>query len=186
MNKSFQQSTFLFLMIAAVHTALAQGTAYDDPADIGEQVNSVIQVGPMNTSNYDVVINLLEIRRGGEAMRMIKAANRENKPPTTGFEYLLARIRFELKGRAVSDQGSFVLGSSPFQWLANSADFRQYDSPSAVPPEPALQGPIRAGETREGWLVFEVEKKEDKPILTFDPASGGATGRGNILFFKLY
>ena len=47
-------------------------------------------------------------------------------------------------------------------------------------------GPVKSGETKEGWVAFAVQKSEKRPIMTFDPSSGGATGRGNILFFKLY
>jgi hypothetical protein len=186
MNKNFLDSAFLILALAAMPAAMAQGNAYDNPAATGEQVKSVIEVGTVNTSNYDATITLLETLRGPQAMQRLLAADPATRPPQPAYEYLIARIRFALEGRAVSDQGTFVLGSSTFQWVANAADFRQYDSVTATPPGPVLQGPVRAGETAEGWLVFAVEQHEGKPILTFDPASGGATGRGNIVFFKLY
>lgn len=187
MNNNILYGSFLlFLMSLGAPAAMAHGTAYNDPADKGDPVKSVVQIGPMNTSNYDVTITLVETVRGKDAMQRLRTADAAVKPPKKGFEYLLARVRFQLQGRAVSDHGAFVLGSSPFQWLANSADFRQYDSAQATLPKPVLQGPVRAGETKEGWLGFEVEQGEKKPILTFDPSSGGATGRGNILFFNLY
>lgn len=184
-NNKFLASV-LALLLFPISALLAQGNAYNHPAAQGEPVNSVVQIGPMNTSNYDVVITLLETLRGKQALQRLQTADAAIKSPMKGFEFLLARIRFELQGRAPSDQGTFVLGSSPFQWVANSAEFRQYDSTSATPPNPVLQGPVRAGETAEGWLVFQVEQGESKPVLTFDPSSGGATGRGNILFFQLY
>jgi hypothetical protein len=185
MNKNFLLGTLLYF-VTAVPAAMAQGTAYDDPAGQGVPVKSVVQVGPMNTNNYDVTVTLLETERGRQALQRLKAVDAKAGPPQAGFEYLLARVRFELEGRSAADKGVFMLGSSPFQWVANSADFRQYDSTSATPPNPALKGPVRAGKTVEGWLVFAVEQHEGKPVLTFDPASGGATGRGNILFFRLY
>jgi hypothetical protein len=45
---------------------------------------------------------------------------------------------------------------------------------------------VRAGEPAEGWIVLEVEQKNKKPVMFFDPAVGGAMGRGKILFFQLY
>lgn len=187
MNNNILHCIFLlFFMSLGVPAALAHGTTYNDPAAKGDPVKSVVQIGPMNTSNYDVTITLLETVRGKGAMQRLRTGDTAVKPPKKGFEYLLARVRFQLQGRAVSDQGAFVLGNSPFQWLANSADFMQYDSTQTMPPKPVLQGPVRAGETKEGWLGFEVEQSERKPIMTFDPSSGGATGRGNILFFNLY
>lgn len=167
-------------------TAFAQVNSYDNPAAPGEPVKSIVQLGPMNTSNYDVTITLLETVRGQAAMQMLKTADMAARAPAAGFEYVLARIRFHLQGRAVSDIGAFVLGDSPFQWVAYSAELDQYDSADVTPPKPVLQGPVKSGETKEGWLAFTVAEGESKPIMAFDPSSGGATGRGNILFFKLY
>ena len=169
----------LFFLTA---TAAAQVNSYDNPAAVGQPVKSIVQIGPMNTSNYDVTITLLETVRGDQAMHMLHNV----KPPKAGYEYLLARVRFHLQGRAVTDIGAFVLGDSPFQWVAYSSNLDQYDNVAVTPPKPVLQGPVKSGETREGWLAFAVAKQESKPIVTFDPSSGGATGRGNILFFKLY
>jgi hypothetical protein len=33
---------------------------------------------------------------------------------------------------------------------------------------------------------MEIGGKDSKPVLVFDPDTGGATGRGRTLFFKLY
>ena len=185
-NKILHCALLLVLMMLGVPAAIAHGTAYDDPAAKGEPVKSVVELGAVNVSNYDATITLLDTVRGKEALQRLKDTDPAVKAPKQGYEYLLARVRFELEGRAVSDQGTFMLWSSPFQWLANSADFRQYDGSNATPPEPALKGPVQAGETKAGWIVFEVEQNESKPIMTFDPSSGGATGRGNLAFFKLY
>jgi len=190
MSNSFIRHSFYALLFATlllpVTGVLAQGNSHTNPAAQDDPVISVVEIGVVAASNYDVTITLLETLRGAQALDKLTAVNPAIAPPRTGYEYLLARVRFELRGRAVSDKGVFDLGGSPFQWVANSADLRAYDGITLPPPEPALQGPIKAGETREGWLAFAVEQSESQPILIFDPASGGATGRGNILFFKLY
>lgn len=190
MNKSLTICSLQALLCIAftlpVPNAGAQGNAHNNPAAPGEQVTSIVEIGIVNASNYDVAITLLETVRGKEAMDRLQVVSTDNQPPEAGYEYLLARIRFNLQGRSVSDQGTFELGNSPFQWIAYASDFRQYESVSVAPPEPELRGLVQPGETVEGWVAFAVEQSERKPILTFDPASGGATGRGNILFFKLY
>jgi hypothetical protein len=53
-------------------------------------------------------------------------------------------------------------------------------------PKPALVGRIKPGESLEGWVVFAVSQKDAKPLIVFDPDTGGATGRGRTLFLKLY
>ena len=159
----------------------AQGYSYTDPAPKGVPVTSTVQLGPMNTTNYDVTITLLETVRGKTALERLQTA-----VPKPGYEYLLAHIRFALQGRAVSDTGVFELGSSPFQWLAYSSQLKQYEGVTVPPPQPALQGRVRSGLSVDGWVVLAVEQNEHEPLLVFDPSAGGATGRGNILFFKLY
>ena len=186
MNRKRLLQTLPIILFLLTQVAYAQANSYDTPAAPGQPVKSIVQIGPMNTSNYDVTITLLETVRGKLAMQMLKTADPATKPPRAGFEYVLARIRFQLKGRAGSDIGSFVLGDSPFQWVAYSADLDQYDNAAVTPPNPALQGPVKSGESKEGWVAFAVAKNESRPIMAFDPSSGGATGRGNALFFKLY
>ena len=190
MSNSFIRRSFRALLLAMILIpaagVFAQGNSHTNLAAQDEPVISVVEIGAVAASNYDVTITLLETLRGEEALGRLKAANAATPAAREGYEYLLARVRFELRGRAVSDKGVFDLGGSPFQWVANSADLRAYEGVTVSPPEPALQGPIKAGETREGWLAFAVEQSESQPILIFDPASGGATGRGKILFFKLY
>lgn len=183
-NRLLRALPLILLFLAPA--VFAQVNSSSSPAAQGEPVKSIVQIGPMNTNNYNVTITLLKTVRGRPAMQMLKKADSANKPPRSGFDYILARVRFHLQGQAVSDIGAFVLGDSPFQWVAYSTNFDQYDNVSVTPPNPVLKGPVKSGETKEGWVTFAVPKSERQPIMTFDPSSGGATGRGNILFFKLY
>ncbi len=188
-NRPFLRTipAYLLILIAVFPaSAAAQDNSPTNPAGKGVPVKSIVEIGSTAASNYDVVITLIDIVRGKEALSRLQAANANNKAPKAGFEYVLARIKFELKGRAVSDNRPFDLATSPFQWVACSSDVRQYDGTSAISPQPELKGLVRPGESVEGWVVFEVELKESKPIMIFDPASGGAIGRGRTLFFKLY
>jgi hypothetical protein len=57
---------------------------------------------------------------------------------------------------------------------------------SLTVPKPALTGLAKPGGSMEGWVGFAVSQKDSKPVMVFDPDTGGATGRGKILFFKLY
>jgi len=184
--RRFLKITLFNIFLVPLPAVVAQGNSPANPAALGEPVVSVVEIGVVAASNYDVTIAVLETVRGDAALDKLKTADASIASAKEGYEYLLARVRFELRGRAVSDKGIFDLAGSPFQWVANSADLRSYDGITVTPPEPALQGPVKAGETKEGWVAFAVERQETKPVLTFDPASGGATGRGNILFFKLY
>jgi hypothetical protein len=116
----------------------------------------------------------------------LKASSPDVKAPANGFEYVLARIKFDFKGRYVSDNLPFDLGDEPLQWVALSgSDLTEYSRVSVTVPKPALVGRIKPGSSTEGWVAFAVQQKDSKPIMVFDPDTGGATGRGKTLFFKL-
>ena len=171
----------ILAIAASVEAARAQDNSPSNPAAIGVPVKSTLELG----SSYDLTITVLEAVRGKEAMERLKAASANNKPPKSAFEYVLARVKFELKSRAVSENRTFDL-ARPMQWIALSSDAREYESVSVTAPKPELTGSVRSGSPVEGWIAFAAEQKESKPMMMFDPASGGAMLRGKILFFKLY
>jgi len=171
---------------ASLHPAFAQDNSSTNPAALGSRVRSMVELGSVYTNIYDIAITVLESVRGKEAMERLKAASADNKAPAAGFEYVLARIKFEFKGRAVTDTLPFDLGNAPLQWVALASDLTEYPRVSATVPKPALTGVVKSGQSVEGWVAFAVDQKDSKPIMVFDPDTGGATGRGRTLFFKLY
>jgi hypothetical protein len=187
------KNTFTIILVvllvctaASLHPAVAQDNSPTDPAAVNARVRSMIELGSVYTNIYDIAITVLQTVRGKDAMDRLKAANSGNPAPPEGFEYVLARVKFELKGRYVSDNLPFTLGNEPLQWVALSSDLTEYPRVSATVPTPALAGVVKPGESLEGWVAFAVERKDSKPIMVFDPDAGGATGRGRTLFFKLY
>jgi len=171
---------------ASLHPVLAQQNSSTNPAAVNTRVRSMIELGSVYTNIYDIAITVLDTVRGKEAMDRLKAANPDTKMPPEGFEYILARIRFEFKGRYVSDKIPFDLGNDPLQWIALSSGLIEYPRVSVTAPKPALAGRIKPGDSLEGWVAFAVDSKDSKPVMVFDPDTGGATGRGRTLFFKLY
>ena len=119
-------------------------------------------------------------------MDRLKTASKDNGIPAEGFEYVLARVRFEFKGRAVSDTIPFDLGNTPLQWVALSSELIEYPRIPVAAPSPALVGRLKPGGSLDGWVAFAVDRKDAKPVMVFDPDTGGGTGRGRTLFFKLY
>jgi hypothetical protein len=176
------------LVMAAVSPspAVAQENGSSNPAALNTRVRSMIELGSVYTNIYDIAVTVLETVRGKEAMVRLQAANPDTKTPPAGFEYALARVKFEFKGRYVSDNIPFDLGNDPLQWVALSSELTEYPRVSVQAPKPPLAGRIKPGDSMEGWVVFAVSVKDSKPVLVFDPDTGGATGRGRTLFFKLY
>ena len=172
---------------ASLRPAIAQDNSSSNPAAIGSPVRSMVELGSVYTNIYDITITVLETVRGKAAMERLKAASPDNKAPAEGFEYVLARVKFEFKGRYVSDTLAFDLGIAPLQWVALAGgDLTEYERVSVTVPKPALKGMIKPGQSVDGWVAFAVKQKDSKPVMVFDPDTGGATGRGRTLFFKLY
>lgn len=178
------------LLAALFFASFAEATeafnSSTNPASIGESVPSMIELGSYNSSIYDTTITVLEVIRGREAMNLLRKASSKSKKPTKGHEYVLAKVKFDLKGRAVSDTMPLALGDNPLQWVALTSELTDYPPVSVVVPKPALVGNVKAGESMEGWVAFATEKNDKTPVMVFNPDSGGATGRGRTLFFKLY
>lgn len=172
---------------AAAPGACAQGMSPSDPAPVGTTVGGVVHCGnnPVSLEPYDVRITVLQVVRGKQAWEMLRAADRAVRPADPDGEYVLARMRFELRAKVAPGNKSFPLGE-PMQLVAMSAEGREYAPLEVAVPPPALRGPLHAGESLEGWAAFRVARADKKPLLAFDPASGGATLRGKILWFQLY
>jgi hypothetical protein len=180
-------AVLLSLMITLFpHAANAQTNSPTDPAEIGSPVRSLIELGSVYPSLYEITITVLETARGESAMKRLRAADPDNAPPKAGFEYVLARVKFEMKRRNLNDNLPFILGRSPLQWVAFSSDMLEYEGISVTVPKPELKGTVRPDQAVEGWVAFAVEQSESKPVMVFDPDSGGASGQGKPLFFKLH
>jgi hypothetical protein len=177
----------VILATGFVEGAQEQGMSHSNPAPIGATINTQIQCGsnPVSLEPYDLKITLLQVVRGEKAWELLRTASDSNKPAKNGFEYVLAQIRFELKAIVFPGDKSYKLGT-PLQLIAMSADGKEYTSAPAVFPEPELGGELRAGKSAEGWIGFLVKDGDSKPLMAFDPASGGGTLRGKIVWFQLY
>jgi hypothetical protein len=178
----------LGIMVAvSLQPIMAQDNTPTNPAAVKTPVRSMIELGSVYTNIYDITITVLETIRGNAAMERLKAENPSVSAPANGFEYVVARVKFDFKGRYVSDNLPFDLGDEPLQWVALSgADLTEYTHVSVKAPKPALVGRVKPGSSMEGWVAFAVQQKDLKPVMVFDPDTGGATGRGKTLFFKLY
>jgi hypothetical protein len=177
----------IMLPVAFVYIASAQGESITNAVPIGKSVKTRVECGVKAGSMepYDATLAVLEVVRGKEAWERIKAASPSNQQPPAGFEYILARIAFEMKAFLKPGDKYFEL-ARPKQFVVLSAEGNEQDPPSVVPPKPALERNVHANEPVEGWIVLSVEQANSKPVMFFDPAAGGAMGGGQILFFRLY
>ncbi|MBN2418092.1 MAG: hypothetical protein JXL81_01800, partial [Deltaproteobacteria bacterium] len=150
----------LLCLILFNGSAIAQYNSSKNPAAIGSPAKSMIELGSVYSSIYDITITVLETVRGNDAMALLKKADSKIKKPSKGFEYILAKVRFEMKARAVSDKLAINIGDSPLQWVALASELTEYPGVSVTVPEPALKGTVKPGDKLEGWVAFAVDKKD--------------------------
>jgi hypothetical protein len=177
---------FLGMLVCPSIVAATQGDSPSSPAPAGIPFLAMIECGEGYTSQelYDMKIILVEVLRGERAWDLLKGASPANKPPKTGFDYILVRVKLELSARSPGRGCSHEL--RPEQFSAFSADGKEYEAPSVVIPKPDLSGSLRSGEFFEGWKVFLVPQGDSKPLMAYDPASGGGMSRGKIVWFQLF
>jgi hypothetical protein len=162
---------------AAGSTAPETGASPFNPAPIGVTVADIISCGSGYDSHqtYDIKITLLQIIRGDEAWKRIKAAGPSNEPPKAGLEYMLARVWFGFLARGKPGDCVYELNEEEF--AAISSEGKEYKSASVVPPDPKLLGrKLSSGDSVEGWAVFLAGKDDNKPLLTFSRS----------IWFRLY
>jgi len=177
----------LFAITLAIPTARSQeGNTPFNPAPVGVTLSGIIECGQGYTSHelYNMKITLLEVIRGDSAWKLIKTASNSNKSAGYGFEYILARIKFEYYARG--KPGLCVHKLTLEQFKACSTEGVDYPAADVILPQPEMQGDMRSGESIEGWIALLVPLTDRKPLLYYSADAGAAVQHGGSKWFKLY
>ncbi len=183
----------LFCLLASIAVAASQsplpaqtpGSSPQAPAPTGTTLTGIVECGRGYTSHelYDMKITLVEVVRGEEAWKRIREANPLNKAAQPGFEYVLARVKFEYYARGTP--GLCIHQLSPEQFSACSSDGQDYALAEVVPPKPEMRKAMKSGETVEGWIAFSVSQQDKGPLMTYSADQGGAIVHGGAKWFVL-
>ena len=164
----------------------AQSNSPSSAAAIGESISGIIECGEGYTSHelYNIKLSLQEVLRGEAAIAQLQASNHDLPAPGTDSDYLLARLSFSYAARG--RPGMCVHPLRPAQFKALSVAGVEYAAPDLSPPDPILEGPVKSGETLEGWLAFLVPRSDTAPVLNFSVDENGGVSHGGNLWFRLY
>ena len=115
---------------------------------------------PVTLLNWE--LQVLEVKRGDEALQAVLAANSYNDPPPEGHQYLLVRMRVRNTSinRETSDLGVHVIGDRFVTHYSFHAD--------AVPPEPWVETTLAGGQESVGWEVYKIYEGEENLLLKID------------------
>lgn len=175
---------FLFAACPAV-PAQAPGSAPSAPAASGATLSGIVECGEGYTSHelYDMRITLVEVLRGEKAWELIKDADKTNKPADPGFDYVLARVKFEYSARGTP--GLCVHKLSPEQFTAYSSKGEDYRNASIVMPKPEMRKSLKSGDSFEGWVAFLIPKQDKAPLMSYSADPGGAVVHAGTKWFLL-
>jgi len=177
---------FAISLIAPVSGSQAQeGSSPFDPAPAGAKLAGIIECGRGYTSHelYNVKIALLEVIRGDKAWARIREASTLNKPARPGYEYVLARVRFEYSARG--KPGLCIHKLKPEQFTACSREGEDYPYADVIVPGPGIRGDLGSGDSIEGWIAMLVPAADKKPLLYYSADAGKAVLHGGNIWFEL-
>jgi hypothetical protein len=152
---------------------LKLGSSRSNPAPLGTTVEIVTE-NIFEKIKTRIIIR--EVIRGASAWQLIQEANMFNDAPPSGFEYVLARIKFDLIDIGDTDA---AYNLSQYDFKAVSSSGKEYNSPSMVTPDPQLSTNLYKGSSHEGWAAFMVAIDDSAPVITF---GRDYQGRGGAWF----
>ncbi|SDM15361.1 MULTISPECIES: copper amine oxidase N-terminal domain-containing protein [Paenibacillus] len=123
-------------------------------------------------------ISISEVIRGDAAWKIIYDTNSFNRLPNDGHEYILTKIKYELKSSANSEVAEEV---SDYDFTLVSGSGVDYQRASVVLPDPQFRTKIYAGGSYEGWAAFVVKTDDPSPLLAYNRKRDGSSG----IWFKL-
>ena len=172
----------------AVANVIAANSFVDQAQPLGRTLSTIIIFGDQYDGGdelYDARITVVQVVRGEKAWEMLKAISTSNPAPKAGFEYLLARVRFEFSARTSPSHYNYTIDEA--QFTAMKADGTAYAAPSiAEEPMPDLQGTLKPGNSLEGWITFAVPRADRQPLMLFRADVGSVIHEGSGSLFKLY
>lgn len=173
------------LAAALSNAAELPGSSPTAPAPVGATVSGIVECGEGYTSHelYDMKITVLEVVRAEEAWNRIRADGGSGRPPAPGYDYVLARVKFEYYARGTP--GLCVHRLDPGQFTAYTANGDAYEAAPAVTPQPELRKNLKSGDAAEGWLAFSVNQQDKAPLMSYSADSGGAVAHGGSKWFLL-
>jgi hypothetical protein len=128
----------------------APGDSRVEPAPLNQET----QAGPW-------LLTVLEVVTGDQATEQVTAASEFNQPPADGFTYVTVRIRATNSG-----ESPLAIDGNDFAVTGSSGLVRRFVG--AIPPDPALDGTVGPGETKEGWVVGGAGSDEQNLMLLYD------------------
>ena len=143
-----------------------------NPVPLRTPVKTRIERGMGNApETYDLDITILDIFRGREAQDQARVLSKVDAPMKPGLDCVLCHMKLGYYRRGRGFDGSpvsYEVKKEHFSVFSVDG-LTEYSLPSvSLKPEHSMIGQVlSAGESLEGWIILEVPKNEEKPLLAF-------------------
>ncbi len=145
----------------SVFSTVEEGYCMENPASRGDEV--LFKPSDDIHGDFEVKITLLTCIRGEEAWELIEAASFLNMPAPYGYEYVLAKFRFEY----LFSSEDMPYDLKGYEFEARKLSGEKYLVPTIVEPDPRLEGIIFPENYVVGWVAYQVDKDDPYPIVSF-------------------
>lgn len=115
------------------------------------------------TKNWE--LNVLEVKRGDEALDLVFEANPYNYPPSEGMEYIALRVRL----RSIATGNPDQVADASAAMLLTIKGFGDIPQPMVVGPFPYLDSYLYPGGEIEAWTIMQVPHGAKNILLEFEP-----------------
>jgi hypothetical protein len=119
-------------------------------------------------------VSITQVIRGDEAWKLISQANTFNTPPKEGYEYILAKANVKIVTNKKNVDAAVDIWKGDFVLVSSAGT--DYDTLSAVLPDPSIDSKVYAGSSAEGWVAFQVKKDDLSPVISFARKYDGSGG----------
>ena len=145
-------------------------------------MNNPAPIGTKQTiysSFYKADITINELVRGDKAWDLIKKIDDNKLKPEKGYEFILAKIKFDLKD--IEENRALFIFNGAFSLVSEIGE--KYEPMSITElPIPTINAALFKGESNEGWVIFKVKSNDKKPLITYGTQNDGTGG----IWFKAY
>lgn len=158
----------------------AEGNQYsrNNPAPINTIQTYVKSSDWFEEDNYTVAIRVLEVVRGDEAYKALKAKNTVYSEPNDGYEYANIKVAFSV----TSTKSDFAVEPHQGDFTAFSSNNEESPEHYYVSIDPVLTGKLYEGGNTDGWITVMVKEDDPSPKLAYGLDSNGVGG----IWFALY
>lgn len=150
---------------------VSPGQARTNPAPVNQVIN--YKAGNWLAPSHSVDLQILKVARGKTAHELAERLNQFNSIPEGETELIVLKMGVKVV-HSEDENTSFSFYPGQFDLFSSSG--AKYESRMMVGLKPVMRGELFEMGSANGWIVFEVDKNDQSPLLSYGRNSIDGTG----------